>query len=89
MITQIASRDEPYLLPVTEEQEEDRCVAIGLVGSGRSVDFGPEEEFVAEQRRLPPVSALFRHFEFCPFRHQFFLFRHCDCIFRHRHQRWS
>jgi hypothetical protein len=38
---------------VTEEQEDDRCVAIGLVGSGRSVDFGPEEEFVAEQRRVP------------------------------------
>ncbi|KZS16046.1 Uncharacterized protein APZ42_018256 [Daphnia magna] len=39
-------------LPVTEDQEGDRCVAIGLVGSGRSVDFGPEEEFVAEQRRV-------------------------------------
>ncbi|KZS03449.1 Uncharacterized protein APZ42_033820 [Daphnia magna] len=40
-------------LPVTEDQEEDRCGAIELVGSGRSVDFGPEEEFVAEQRRVP------------------------------------
>ncbi|KAI9560573.1 hypothetical protein GHT06_011521 [Daphnia sinensis] len=42
-----------YPLPVTEDQEEDRCVAIGLVSSGRSMDFGREEEFVAEQRRVP------------------------------------
>ncbi len=40
-------------LPVTKEQEEDHCVTIGLVGSGLSVDFGPEEEFVATQRRVP------------------------------------
>ncbi|KAI9555011.1 pol polyprotein [Daphnia sinensis] len=37
-----------YPLPVTEDQEEDHCVAIGLVSSGRSMDFGPEEEFVVE-----------------------------------------
>ncbi len=48
---------------MTEEQEEGRCVAISLVGSGRSVDFGPEEEFVAEQRRVPRWRRLMEQLE--------------------------
>ena len=38
---------------MTEDQHEERSVAIGLVRSGRSVDFGPEEEFFVEQRLAP------------------------------------
>jgi hypothetical protein len=40
-------------LPITEEEDDDRCVAIGVVRYGRLVDFVLEDEFVAEQRRVP------------------------------------
>ena len=50
-------------LPITEEEDEDRCVAIGAVRYGRPVDFRPEEEFVAEQRRVPRWRRLMEQLE--------------------------